>query len=60
MQQAVLEWLYRLQKQTKVALGHAETRPGVTAEELYNLNKKLDIVDWLIQAAWNVKEENGV
>ena len=56
MQQSSLEFLYRLQKQTKIALGHAESRPGVTADELNNLCKKLSIVDWLIQAAWNVKD----
>lgn len=42
-----LEWLYRELKKTKIALGHAESRPGVTCEELGNLHWKIDVLDYL-------------
>ena len=48
MRQLVLEWLYREMKKTKIALGHAESRHGVTREELDNLQRKIDVLDWVI------------
>lgn len=40
--------LYRRQKRLKISLGNAERRPGVTQEELSNIQRKLDIIDYLI------------
>ena len=44
----VMDWLYGLQRKTKQALGRAESRPGVTHEELDALNRKLAYIDKLI------------
>lgn len=40
--------LYRKQKRLKIALGNAERRPGVTQDELDNIRRKLEIIDYLI------------
>ncbi len=40
--------LYKRQKRLKISLGNAETRPGVTAGELDNIRRKLEIIDYLI------------
>lgn len=40
--------LYKRQKRLKIALGNAESRPGVTQTELSNIRRKLDIIDYLI------------
>ena len=42
-----LDWLYRELRKAKIALGHAESRPGVTREELDNLQRKIDVLDYL-------------
>lgn len=42
-----LEYLYRELKKSKIALGHAETRAGVTHQELENLQNKIEVLDWL-------------
>ena len=47
MRQLALEWLYRELKKAKIALGHAESRHGVTREELDNLQRKIDVLDYL-------------
>lgn len=47
MRQLALEWLYRELKKAKIALGHAESRPGVAREELDNLQRKIDVLDYL-------------
>jgi hypothetical protein len=47
MRDEALEWLYRELKKAKIALGHAESRPGVTREELDNLQRKIDVLDYL-------------
>lgn len=51
-----LEYLYRELKKAKIALGQAETRSGVTHEELENLRNKIDAIDYLIPLAI-VKED---
>lgn len=40
--------LYCRQRRLKIALGNAEHRPGVTQDELDNIRRKLDIIDYLI------------
>lgn len=47
MRKTALEWLYRELKKAKIALGHAENRPGATREELDNLQRKTDVLDYL-------------
>ena len=47
MRQKALKWLDRELKMAKIALGHAESRPGVTREELDNLQRKTDVLDYL-------------
>lgn len=42
-----LDYLYREMKKAKISLGQAETRPGVTSQELENLQNKVDVFDWL-------------
>ena len=42
-----LEWLYRELKRAKIALGHAESRPGVMHEERLALQVKIDVLDYL-------------
>ena len=42
-----LQYLYRELKKAKIALGQAESRPGVLIEELENLQNKVEVLDWL-------------
>ena len=46
--QSVLNWLYKMQKETKINRDRAEVRPGVTASELAALELKLSYIDYLI------------
>ena len=48
MHEMVQRELYRKQKRLKIALGNAEHRPGVKQDELDNIQRKLDMVDYLI------------
>jgi hypothetical protein len=43
-----LSFLYRELRAAKIALGHAESKPNVSHEELDNLQKKIDAIDWMI------------
>lgn len=47
MRDAALEWLYRELKRTRIAVGHAEHRPGVTGEELAALTGKIEVLEYL-------------
>lgn len=51
IQEAAQKYLYKELKNAKIALGRAETRPGVTQEELDNLNRKIAVLDWLTPLA---------
>lgn len=53
-----LAWLYRELKAAKIALGRAETRPGVTQEELNNLQAKIDVIDWITPIVIKMTEES--
>lgn len=44
----LLKWLYGLQKEAKINLGRAESRPGVTQVELDTLKDKVSYIDYLI------------
>lgn len=48
IRETVQRELYRRQKHIKIAYGNAERRPGVTQDELSNIQRKLDIIDYLI------------
>lgn len=50
--QDVLDFLYGIQRKTKQAQGRAESRSGVTREELDALKKKLACIDYLIVKTW--------
>lgn len=50
-----LDYLYRSQKKAKIDLGRVENKPGRTSVEIENINRKLEILDWLIGVA--IKED---
>lgn len=54
--QKALDYLYHELKCAKVALGRAERKQNVTAEEITNLENKIAAIDWLIPLA--IKEED--
>lgn len=43
-----LDYLYRDLKRTRIALGNAERKSGVSQTELDDLNGKIDLIEWLI------------
>ena len=49
--EAALGFLYKQLKEARIAHGKAETRPGVTREELDNLQAKIDAIEWLLPFA---------
>ena len=59
IKETALQYLYRELKAAKIAYGRAETRPGVTAEELANIEKKIAVFDWLIPVATRTDDEGG-
>ena len=50
-----LSYLHRELRAARIALGRAETRPGVTETELENLRRKIDVLEWT--AAVVLKED---
>lgn len=52
-----LRMLYKQLREAKIALGHAEGRPGVKAEELEILNGKIATLDWIIPLVIKAEEE---
>lgn len=47
MRQKALEWLYREMKRAKIALVRAEFRPRVLMVDLENIQRKIDVLDYL-------------
>lgn len=45
-----LDWLYKLLKDKRIALARAEAK-GASGEELADLARKIDMVEWLIGKA---------
>ena len=43
----VLDWVERQTKKTRQALGNAERRAGVTSEELENLQRTIDVLEYI-------------
>lgn len=54
MWEQALDYLYKEIKKTKVSIGHAERKPGVTQQELDDLNRKAEILE--LTAALVLKE----
>jgi len=48
MRELAQEWLAKEMRKARIAFGRAEDRPGVTPDELRNLQNKVDIIDWLL------------
>lgn len=47
MRQQALEWLYKQLRKKRQALGTADKRPGCTAEELANLQRHIEIIEYI-------------
>lgn len=52
-----LRFLYKHLRESKIALGNAECRPGVKQEELDNLERKIAAIDWMIPLVIKAQEE---
>lgn len=48
MQARALEWLQREMYRAEMALYHAERKPGVKQEQLDDINRKISVLEWLI------------
>lgn len=57
IREIALEYLYSELKKAKIALGRAESRPGVTAEELENIQRKILVFDYLTPLVLEAKED---
>ena len=42
-----LEWVEKQIRQTRQALGRAEYKPGVKADELENLRRRIDLLEFI-------------
>ena len=60
MERYALEWLEKQLKKTKISIDQAKSRPGVKAEELDNLRRKIDTLHYLLHLvardAWKKEE----
>lgn len=52
-----LHFLYKQLREAKIAYGRAENRPGVKREELDNLLRKINVLDWMIPLVMNAEDE---
>lgn len=43
-----LKWLYDQLRKKRIALGKAESKPGVSAEEIESLQSSIDVIEWII------------
>ena len=48
MQYKALQYLYKELRRERKGLGHAEQRPGHTDEEIRNIHRKIDILEYVI------------
>lgn len=48
MQYIALEYLYKELLEKRKGLGRAEKRPGHTDEEIRNIHRKIDILEYII------------
>lgn len=47
MKQQALEWLYKQLRKKRQSLGTADKRPGCTTEELENLQRHIEIIEYI-------------
>ena len=52
-----LRLLFKQLKDSKLSLDRAEVRPGVKQEELDNLHRKIETIDWMIPLVIKEEEE---
>ena len=52
-----LRLLFKQLKDSKLSLDRAEVRPGVKQEELDNLRRKIETLDWMIPLVIKAEEE---
>ena len=57
MAQPAYEYLCRLIRKKRIALGQAESRSGVTQEEINTINRQIELLEWTSQLVLAVKEE---
>lgn len=57
MRQQALEWLYKQLRKKRQALGTADKRPGCTAEELANLQRHIEIIEYICGVVLAKEEE---
>ena len=57
MRDAALKYIYTEKRKAKQSLGQAESRPGVTQEELDNLRLRIEVLEWLEPLVLNAEEE---
>jgi hypothetical protein len=52
-----LNWLYGQLRQKRFALGRAERKPGVMAEEIESLENAIKIIEWIIGVVLEGKDD---
>ena len=48
MRDRALKWLYDWLKKKRVALGRSEGKANVTKEEIENLERDIEVIEWII------------
>ena len=54
-----LNWLYDQLRRKRISLGHAETKPGVTAAETEGLQRSIEILEWLTAVVLERSEDGA-
>lgn len=49
--------LYKQLREAKIALGQAQSKPHVPEIEIFNLERKIAIIDWMIPLVIAAKED---
>lgn len=47
MRNDALSYLYKKLKKARIALAFAESKPGTTQKELDNIQRKIDVLEWI-------------
>lgn len=56
MRDKALEWVEKQIRKTRISIGHAESKPNVSAREVADLYEKLEILEYISQVVLGVKE----
>lgn len=56
MNQKALQWVEKQIRKTRISIGHAESKPNVSAREVADLYEKLEILEYISQVVLGVKE----